>query len=110
MTLAGLLPRPEKEVNSEIFGLIGDPEKILSRARALFDQGQAQLALQVLDVLIQAESENLEARRLRIELVEKLGSEDYCLMSRNAWALLHGEGPGVPALQGRRLRADPDRV
>ncbi len=64
---------------------IGDPEKILSRARALFDQGQAQLALQVLDVLIQAESENLEARRLRIELLEKLGSEDYCLMSRNAW-------------------------
>jgi alkyl sulfatase BDS1-like metallo-beta-lactamase superfamily hydrolase len=47
--------------------------------------GQAQLALQVLDVLIQAEPENLEARRLRIELLEKLGSEDYCLMSRNAW-------------------------
>jgi alkyl sulfatase BDS1-like metallo-beta-lactamase superfamily hydrolase len=82
---ANLLPRPEKEVHSEIFGLIGDPEKILSRARTLFAQGQAQLALQVLDVLIQAEPENLQARELRIELLERLGSEDYCLMSRNAW-------------------------
>ena len=80
-----MLPRPQKEVDSEILGLIGDPEKILNRVRTLFAQGQAQLALQVLDVLIQAEPENLEARRLRIELLERLGSEDYCLMSRNAW-------------------------
>jgi glyoxylase-like metal-dependent hydrolase (beta-lactamase superfamily II) len=98
---ANLLPRPQKEVNSEIFGLIGDPEKILNRARALFAQGQAQLALQVLDVLIQAESENLDARRLRIELLEKLGSEDYCLMSRNAWVYFIERG---------WLRADPGRV
>jgi len=82
---ANLLPRPEKEVHSELLGLIGGPEKILERARTLFAQGQAQLALQVLDVLIQAEPENLQARGLRIELLEKLGSEDYCLMSRNAW-------------------------
>jgi len=82
---ANLLPRPQKEVNSEIFGLIGGPEKILDRARALFAQGQAQLALQVLDVLIQAEPGNLQARRLHIELLEKRASEDYCLMSRNAW-------------------------
>lgn len=46
---------------------------------------QAQLALQVLDVLIQADPEDIEARKLRIELLEQLGSEDYCLMSRNAW-------------------------
>jgi alkyl sulfatase BDS1-like metallo-beta-lactamase superfamily hydrolase len=82
---ANLLPRPQKEVNSEIFGLIGDPDKILGRARALHAQAQTQLALQVLDVLIQAEPEHLEARRLHIELLERLGSEDYCLMSRNAW-------------------------
>ena len=43
---SNLPPRPQKEVDSEIFGLIGDPEKILHRARALFAQGRAQLALQ----------------------------------------------------------------
>jgi uncharacterized sulfatase len=82
---ANLLPRPQKDVNTEILNLIGDPEKILSRARELFLQGQAQLALQVLDVLIQADPDEIEARKLRIELLEQLGSEDYCLMSRNAW-------------------------
>ncbi|TFF99974.1 MAG: MBL fold metallo-hydrolase [Promethearchaeota archaeon] len=82
---ANLLPRPEKEVKKEIFGLIGDYDKILSRARELLDKNQAQLALQVLDVLIQAEPENIEARKLRIELLKELGSNDSCLMSRNSW-------------------------
>lgn len=82
---ANLLPRPEKEVKKEIFGLIGDPNKILGRARELLDQNQAQLALQVLDVLIQAEPENIEARKFRIELLKELGTNDICLMSRNTW-------------------------
>lgn len=82
---AHLLPRPEKEVISEIFNLIGDSKKILERVKELLKQDKAQLALQVLDVLIQAVPENIEARKLRIELLQILGEEDYCLMSRNAW-------------------------
>ena len=82
---AHLLPRPEKEVMGELYRLIGDSGKILKRAQELLDQNQAQLALEVLDVLIQTEPENFEARKLRIELLQNLGAEDYCLMSRNAW-------------------------
>ncbi|MFX1299293.1 MAG: alkyl sulfatase dimerization domain-containing protein [Promethearchaeota archaeon] len=82
---ANLVPRPEKEVNKEILGLIEDPFKILVRARELLDQNQSQLALQILDVLIQAEPENIEARKLRIELLKDLGASDDCLMSRNTW-------------------------
>lgn len=82
---AHLLPRPEKEVNSEIFNLIGNSEKILIRAKELFDQGHPQLSLQILDVLIQGDPENIEARKLRIKLLKDLGSQDYCLMSRNVW-------------------------
>ncbi|MFX1488890.1 MAG: alkyl sulfatase dimerization domain-containing protein, partial [Promethearchaeota archaeon] len=82
---AHLLPRPEKEVMGELYGLIGDSGRILKRARELFDLGQAQLALEVLDVLIQADPEDVEARKLRIELLKHLGAEDNCLMSRNAW-------------------------
>ena len=82
---AHLLPRPEKEVMGEIFKLIGDSEKILRRVEELLEQDQAQLALEVLDVLIQADPENIEARKWRIKLLEKIGKEDYCLMSRNAW-------------------------
>ncbi len=80
-----LLPRPEKEIKKEIYNLIGDSNKILKRSRNLFDKDQAQLALQVLDVLIQAEPKNIEARKLRIELLKNIGENDRCLMSRNSW-------------------------
>jgi len=83
---AHLLPCPEKEVMGEIFNLIGDSDKILKRAQDLLQQDQAQLALEVLDVLIQAEPDNIEARELRINLLEKIAKDDYCLMSRNAYS------------------------
>ena len=82
---AHLLPRPEKEVMNEIYSLIGDSEKIIKKSEELFSKGQAQLALEVLDVLIQAESDNIEARKLRMKLLKNIGENDNCLMSRNAW-------------------------
>ena len=82
---AHLLPRPEKEVMNEIFGLIGDSEKIINRAEELFSNGQLQLALEVLDVLIQAKPDNIEARKLRMKLLKDIGKKDKCLMSRNTW-------------------------
>ena len=82
---AHLLPRPEKEVMTEIYNLIGGSEKILSRSNELFAQNQTQLALEVLDVLIQAEPENIEALELRMQLTEELSKGDKCLMSRNAY-------------------------
>lgn len=82
---AHLLPRPEKEVMIEIFNLIGNSKKILNRAKELFSQNQTQLALQVLDVLIQIEPENIAARKLHIELLKVLGAQDNCLMSKNSW-------------------------
>lgn len=82
---AHLLPRPEKEVMNEIFGLIGDSEKIINRTEELFSKGQSQLALEVLDVLIQAKPEHIEARKLRIKLLKDIGQNDMCLMSRNTW-------------------------
>ncbi|MFX1455849.1 MAG: alkyl sulfatase dimerization domain-containing protein [Promethearchaeota archaeon] len=83
---AHLLPRPQKEVMSEILNLIGNPDIILKRTQELLDNNQAQLALEILDILIQAEPENITARKLRIKLLQKIGKADYSLMSRNAWA------------------------
>jgi alkyl sulfatase BDS1-like metallo-beta-lactamase superfamily hydrolase len=82
---ANLLPRPEKEVMNQIYKIINNPEKILNSAQDLFNQNQVQLGLQILDILIQADPENIDARKLRIRMLKKLGSRDYCLMSRNAW-------------------------
>ncbi|NVM37887.1 MAG: MBL fold metallo-hydrolase [Candidatus Lokiarchaeota archaeon] len=82
---AHLLPRPEKEVMNEIFGLIWDSEKIINRVEELFSKGQSQLALEVLDVLIQSKPADIEARKLRIKLLKAIGENDTCLMSRNTW-------------------------
>lgn len=82
---AHLIPRPEKEVMKEVFGLIGDADKVINRANKLLEQGEAQLALQVLDVLIQAEPDNSEAIKLRIKLINEIAKNDKCLMSKNAY-------------------------
>ncbi|MFX1455845.1 MAG: alkyl sulfatase dimerization domain-containing protein [Promethearchaeota archaeon] len=81
---AHLLPRPQKEVMGEIFSLIGNSSKILKRAQELLNNDQAQLALEVLDVLIQADPENIDARKLRIEILRNLAHGDTTLMSINA--------------------------
>ncbi len=82
---AHLLPRPDREVNEEVFKLIGSGNAILKRARELFKEGQAQLALQVLDVLLKHNPEHISARKLHLEILGALSEEDYCLMSRNTW-------------------------
>ena len=82
---AHLLPRPDREVNEEIFNLIGGAEAIIKRSRELFDQDQAQLALQVLDVLLKKETDHIEARKLHLDILKVLHEKDYCLMSRNTW-------------------------
>ncbi|UCD56163.1 MAG: MBL fold metallo-hydrolase, partial [Candidatus Hydrogenedentota bacterium] len=82
---AHLLPRPEREVNEEIFNLIGNGQAILNRSKELFGQGKAQLALQVLDVLLKHSPKDAEARKLHLEILGVLCEKDYCLMSRNSW-------------------------
>ena len=82
---AHLLPRPEKEVMNEIFELIGDSEKIIKKAEDLLSEGQSQLALEVLDILIQARPDNIAAKQLRVKLLNDIGKDDRCLMSRNVW-------------------------
>jgi alkyl sulfatase BDS1-like metallo-beta-lactamase superfamily hydrolase len=82
---ANLLPKPEKEIKSELLNLIGSDEKVLKRSSELLEKGDPQVALQILDVLIQSKPDNIEARKLRIKILTRLGEEDYCLMSRNAY-------------------------
>jgi alkyl sulfatase BDS1-like metallo-beta-lactamase superfamily hydrolase len=82
---AHLIPRPEKEIMREIYDLIGDKEKIFSRIKNLFKSEQYQLALELLDIIIQSEPGNIDALKLRIELVKKLAQNDTCVMSKNAY-------------------------
>ena len=82
---AHLIPRPEKEVLKQIYNLIGSKEKIIANVNKLYQEGQYQLALQVLDILIQSEPEDIEALKLRMKLVKTLAQNDTCVMSKNAY-------------------------
>jgi hypothetical protein len=69
----------------EIYCIIGDKIKIISRVKHLMEQEQYQLALQILDIILQSEPEDIEALKLRIELVTNLAQNDICVMSKNAY-------------------------
>ena len=82
---SGVLPRPKKELASIARGLIGNDEAILQKAKELFSNEQLQLALETLDLILKVDYENVPARRLRLEILERLADTDICLMSRNVW-------------------------
>ena len=82
---AHLLPRPNSEVNEEIFKLIGSDSAIFQKSEELLTGGQPQLSLQVLDIVLKHDVENIEARKLRLKILKVLCEEDYCLMSHNTW-------------------------
>jgi len=82
---SGLLPRPRREVAGVVRQLIGNDQAILSRAEELMRQGQLQLALETLDVILKVDYEDRAARKLRHEILRKMVETDECLMSRNVW-------------------------
>jgi alkyl sulfatase BDS1-like metallo-beta-lactamase superfamily hydrolase len=82
---SGLLPRPRREAAGVVRQLIGDDQAILSKAGELLRQGQLQLALETLDVILKVDYEDMAARRLRHEILQKMVENDACLMSRNVW-------------------------
>jgi alkyl sulfatase BDS1-like metallo-beta-lactamase superfamily hydrolase len=82
---SSVLPRPKKELASVAREMIGNDEVILQKAESLFRNGQLQLALEVLDLILKVDYEDVPARRLRLGILENLADIDICLMSRNVW-------------------------
>ncbi|HEY40459.1 MAG TPA: MBL fold metallo-hydrolase [Dehalococcoidia bacterium] len=82
---SGLLPRPGREVAGVVRQLIGNDPAILHKAEELMNQGQLQLALETLDIILKVDYENMAARRLRHEILRKMVETDECLMSHNVW-------------------------
>jgi len=65
--------------------LIDNDQAILHRAEELMRQGELQLALETLDIILKVDYEDTAARRLRHEILQKMVETDECLMSRNVW-------------------------
>jgi glyoxylase-like metal-dependent hydrolase (beta-lactamase superfamily II) len=88
---SSVLPRPKQELAAVARELIGNDAAILQKAENLFENGQLQLALETLDLVLKTEDENVPARRLRLRILEKLAEGDICLMSRNVWTYYRDE-------------------
>jgi glyoxylase-like metal-dependent hydrolase (beta-lactamase superfamily II) len=82
---SGVLPRPKKEMALVVRELVGNDDAILQKADKLMRDGQLQLALETLDIILKVDYGNVPARRLRLEILKKLADTDICLMSRNVW-------------------------
>jgi glyoxylase-like metal-dependent hydrolase (beta-lactamase superfamily II) len=82
---SSLLPRPKQEISGVVRGLINDDEAIVRAAKKLMADGQLQLALETLDIILKTDYEYVPARRERMEILKKLFDTDICLMSRNTW-------------------------
>ena len=76
---------PRTEVANTLRGLIGNDGAIMGAARDLWSAGKRSQGLEVLQVLLRANPEHVEGRRLRLEFMEILLSEDKTLMSRGTW-------------------------
>ena len=80
-----LFPTPRAELARTVRDLIGDDARIVARAEGLQKEGRLQEALEVLQILLRAEPEHPEGRRLRLVIMEQLMASDRCLMSRGVW-------------------------
>lgn len=85
---ANLYPPPRADVANAILELVGDPERVLAKARALKDGGRLQVALQVIDVLTDARPDDPRGHALRAEILDAIAAGDANLISRDIfiWA------------------------
>ncbi len=70
---ANLEPLPPVEAGKRYVDFMGGPEALLKRARAAFQKGEYRWVAQVVNHLVFADPENMEARRLQADALEQLG-------------------------------------
>ena len=79
-----LFPSRSGDIAAEIMGLAGGSEKILQRARELMDENRTQLALHMVDYVLDAGGgPRREVLELKKTLLESLAGEEKSLIARN---------------------------
>ncbi|SET06856.1 alkyl sulfatase dimerization domain-containing protein [Paenibacillus sp. NFR01] len=79
-----LAPSPEAQVRTAVLDLIGDEAKVLAKAEHLQAEGQHQLALHIVDLLIDDSGQtSKEAVQLKIKLLEELAGRSNNLFYHN---------------------------
>jgi alkyl sulfatase BDS1-like metallo-beta-lactamase superfamily hydrolase len=79
-----LFPSSGSEIAGEVLELAGSPDRVLDRARALAQEGKTQLALHLVDfVLDGAAGPRTEALELKAECLNQLADPEKSFIARN---------------------------
>ena len=79
-----VFPAASAAIGREVLALAGDSERVLERVRSLHHQGETQLALHLVDFVIEGGGEKeREARELKIKLLQSLAEREPSLIARN---------------------------
>jgi alkyl sulfatase BDS1-like metallo-beta-lactamase superfamily hydrolase len=80
---ANLHPHPPEVTATKVVEYMGGAEAVLERARADFDAGDFRWVAQVVNHVVFAEPENMEARALQADALEQLGYQAESAVWRN---------------------------
>jgi alkyl sulfatase BDS1-like metallo-beta-lactamase superfamily hydrolase len=95
-----LFPSTASEIAEEVLKLAGSPGEVLDRARALARHGSTQLALHLVDFVLDGDMElRTEALELKAECLSRLADEESSFIARNIFL---GGVRRIDKLQGER--------
>lgn len=99
---AHLFPSGQDEIAREVLRLVGDPQKLLARAKELMQAGKVQLALHLADFVLDAGGPDLAAAlALKAEGLQRLADQEASLIARNIFLA------GVRQLK-KKMESKPD--
>jgi alkyl sulfatase BDS1-like metallo-beta-lactamase superfamily hydrolase len=79
-----LFPSTASEIAEEVVDTVGDVQRFIDRARRLAKEGRVQLALHIVDFVIDGSTNpETEALELKIQLLEELARNEASLIARN---------------------------
>lgn len=99
---ANLWRHPPAQAGSRYVALAGGPSRLLATAREAFDGGDYRWVVELVNHLVFADPEHVEARELQADALEQLGYQSESATFRNAFLtgaheLRNGRLPSTPA-------------
>ncbi len=108
---ANLDPLAPVEAGAKYVEFMGGAYELLRRARACFEDGEYRWVAQVVNHLVFADPENMEARALQADALEQLGYQAESAVWRNFYLTAAQElRQGPPALPGVRLGSEVNKA
>jgi alkyl sulfatase BDS1-like metallo-beta-lactamase superfamily hydrolase len=104
---ANLNPHPPEPAGQRYVEFMGGADEVLAKARKSFDEGDYRWVAQVVNHVVFADPNNVEARELQADALEQLGYQAESGTWRNSYLSganeLRNGSPKLPASMGRQM-------